>query len=862
MPEVSLILKVKEEGSIEAVVNRAVQSMDKVRQATASASREMAASANPYAKASDQIQRAGQSAEAAGTQSATAIRRLAQETERAAPSARQMHQAIGAMALAFGSVSPGITGAVLELSRFGGELGGTSVKTKLLAGGILAVGSAASAMMYAFQETQRVGERFAGIQSAVSSLDFGTLRSGLKAVAVEMDGIGRSTQSVMGRAMYGGRSAVNWALGLPSPMEESSEAQKRMRAGLQAILPWEAGVEEQQYVGKMASLRRADIQQRLQTRLSQGSATSGEVTESTRGMQDLTLASAEAARAEVESQRKKELVVANTERILDIEGPEIEKRYQRRLAIITQQEQTEYQAIWNMRLAAERTLAKQEMAEQEAILKESQTRRLAAMDIGSSVEPAIRHAGTATYLGGMSDTERARSGQFWQQGATMTDLAAVQAAGDARVAEITRTQTQIKAAMQGYLAQNLMSERDYTDKVRALDAELAAAKMQGLQQYSQALASALAAAAGEYATYAQQVRALEAGIRETKRTTSEGLAEIAQAGMSPEAATADRERRAELALWDAQKLEGADQVEALKRVQAEYRSLGVEAAKASQESTKAGKATTDTFEMAGDSWRSTPGQRSQAYTRAWASTPGGPGSAEWWAGGAWGQGTYDPTGSAAAAKSQAAAQTAADKVKQIGDLLVKSQESQKSAAQDSAAAALRMVDSLTLAANEAARLASALASAQAASLGAIAATTTQQSQVPLTWDMYGRPIYDTARAAESRANSDAFVKALTDLTPEASDLGLPTSSGNYEGGLGFNAAGGAVVPGPRGKAVLGIAHSGEAIFTPDQIKALVAGGGGMGGNLVVQMMVNGETVVGQIAVPLQKAIAAGRIRVN
>ena len=33
MPEVNLILKVTEEGSIEAVANRAVQSMDKVRTA-------------------------------------------------------------------------------------------------------------------------------------------------------------------------------------------------------------------------------------------------------------------------------------------------------------------------------------------------------------------------------------------------------------------------------------------------------------------------------------------------------------------------------------------------------------------------------------------------------------------------------------------------------------------------------------------------------------------------------------------------------------------------------------------------------------------------------------------------------------
>ena len=100
------------------------------------------------------------------------------------------------------------------------------------------------------------------------------------------------------------------------------------------------------------------------------------------------------------------------------------------------------------------------------------------------------------------------------------------------------------------------------------------------------------------------------------------------------------------------------------------------------------------------------------------------------------------------------------------------------------------------------------------------------------------------------------------MTPEASDQGLPTPSGNYEGG-GY--ASGGIIPGPTGSPRRILAHAGEGVFNPSQIAALgraISGAGGSGGNLVVQLMVNGETVVGQIAVPLQKAIAAGKIRVN
>jgi hypothetical protein len=176
---------------------------------------------------------------------------------------------------------------------------------------------------------------------------------------------------------------------------------------------------------------------------------------------------------------------------------------------------------------------------------------------------------------------------------------------------------------------------------------------------------------------------------------------------------------------------------------------------------------------------------------------------------------------------------------------------------------MRMVDSLTRAANEAARLASSLASAAVSTVSAAAAGAAQQSQLPITWDLYGRPIYDTAKAAESKANSDAFVRAITEMKPDASDAGLPTPAGNYEGGLGFNAAGGAVVPGPRGKGVFGLAHGGETIFTPEQTRALGAGGGGgVGGDLVIHFALDGKSVMQTLRVPLQAAIAAGQVRVN
>ena len=115
----------------------------------------------------------------------------------------------------------------------------------------------------------------------------------------------------------------------------------------------------------------------------------------------------------------------------------------------------------------------------------------------------------------------------------------------------------------------------------------------------------------------------------------------------------------------------------------------------------------------------------------------------------------------------------ADKVKQVGDLILKAQTEQKDAAAASASSAKEMVGSLTRAADEAARLASALASASVSTASAAAAGATQQSQVPTRFDMYGRPIYDPAKAQEQQANTDAYLKAVTSITAEASDAGLP-----------------------------------------------------------------------------------------
>ena len=139
----------------------------------------------------------------------------------------------------------------------------------------------------------------------------------------------------------------------------------------------------------------------------------------------------------------------------------------------------------------------------------------------------------------------------------------------------------------------------------------------------------------------------------------------------------------------------------------------------------------------------------------------------------------------------------ADKVKQVGDLILKAQTEQKDAAAASASSAKEMVGSLTRAADEAARLASALASAAVSTVASAAA-----GSMPID-----DPVADIeGQAQEQQANTNAYLKALTDMSPAASDLGLPAPSepSTYADGGIVRRTGIALV------------HKGEVVLNEDQ----------------------------------------------
>jgi hypothetical protein len=138
-----------------------------------------------------------------------------------------------------------------------------------------------------------------------------------------------------------------------------------------------------------------------------------------------------------------------------------------------------------------------------------------------------------------------------------------------QLANAERLHASLLAMLQGYFAQGLLGEKEFTDQRRQL---------QGA--WVQSNAAALAKATADYKQYVEKIKALDRQMKEAKYATADLLAGIKQAGMTPAEAFADRERRAQEKLSAAMTLSGQEQVDALKKVQQEYAALALEAARA------------------------------------------------------------------------------------------------------------------------------------------------------------------------------------------------------------------------------------------------------------------------------------------
>jgi hypothetical protein len=224
-------------------------------------------------------------------------------------------------------------------------------------------------------------------------------------------------------------------------------------------------------------------------------------------------------------------------------------------------------------LAAQRAQAAEELAMRTADLRQSASIR-AALEGG---ELAIR----------MADLRNDWSAR-----------AALEGENQARqLANAERLHASLLAMLQGYFAQGLIGEKEFTDQRRQLQAE-----------WVQSNAAALTRAATDYQKYRDQIRSLDKEMRKAKEDTADILAGIKQVGMTPAEAFADRERRAQEELARAMKLSGQEQVEALKAVQGKYADLAMQAAQAEAAQKKA-------WDWSGTAaarawWESQPGAKS------------------------------------------------------------------------------------------------------------------------------------------------------------------------------------------------------------------------------------------------------------
>ena len=857
MAEAVLTFKVNDDGSIDTQVAKIEQAL---RRAQKTANDVASQIANPYSKAAEQVQRVAEIQQKLFGGTASAVDAASGAADRHTLSVRHMRGAIMTVTEALGEQNSALASAGAHMAMFSRMMEELPTGMGVAAVAIVGVGAAVIAHLNILEEARA---RAATLRRAVSQSDTSKIRGGMEEASATMENIEAEGTFSVGTLMDWGRKMVF----AETRWEAAKEKLDDYRQALERLLPVEKAIADAGYAQKAAELRLADIERQFGSASSAGTLSHtgvmGYEKQELRALQDWI----QSGKTQISAQSRRDVNVALSRGALE-GGAEIQMIRDKSAKDLLLLEETTGQKrlqIIDRNLQARRELAKQEIALDEATAKDMMARRLAAIEIGASAENAIREAQLRMELANMSPDQLARYGPGAEAANTWAGLASVQDTSATRVRDMERTQTQIKAVMQGYLASGLMLQRDYDDKVRAMDQELTMAKIQGLQQYESALGSALAKAAGDYQKYTEQVRTLDKAIRDTKRSTANDLAEIKEAGMSPAEAQADKERRANEALTDAMQLSGQEQVDALRAVQNEYKALGLEAARAAKAAKDAGKTTADSFDMAGNDWRTTPGKHSEAFNQAWATKPGDVGSAEWWAGGAWGNNAWSKSSDMA---QQQAAQTAADKVQYIGNLIVKAQEAQKNAAQDAATEARHMVDSLTLAANEAARLAASLASAQVGALGAAAAASAQQAQVPITWDMYGRPIYDASKVAETQANNAAFVNAERNLSAEGSDAGLPTPGGSYAGGGSSEPqmAGGGMILGPRGAPRRIVAHGDEGVFTPGQMAALgraISGGGGGSDSLIqVHFNIDGKRFISSVKIPLRQAIATGEIQVN
>lgn len=331
MPESKLVFKAIDDGSIEAIARKAEVTLRRL-QVT---SEEVAKSAaNPFKNASQQIERAAQIAEKMGVQtSASLAKGLKDGAKKFSPEI--VSSIVEPLASGMGQASPILSRLAMGFTRFSDGMAGASVKTQVLARGLVGLGIVAAGAMEQFAESQRIATRFAEIDKTIGARDFGGMTSGIRATTIELEALDRTMGSTMGRMTMGVQSVIRTALGLPNAFEEASQALSKLRGGLEASQGSRMGGEEAQHQVTMLGLGMEWRRQIVGSKLATGEAGEGTIALTAGKLREGIEAQTRAAEQVLWNKRQQEFLEAGPN--VDILGKEITARYERAKDELAQQ---------------------------------------------------------------------------------------------------------------------------------------------------------------------------------------------------------------------------------------------------------------------------------------------------------------------------------------------------------------------------------------------------------------------------------------------------------------------------------------------------------------------------------------------
>lgn len=460
--------------------------------------------------------------------------------------------------------------------------------------------------------------------------------------------------------------------------------------------------------------------------------------------------------------------------------------------------------------------------------------QLGGEDWGAELE----RRGEANILGIADAIEKATKAEIAGKKATVdAQMAKLKATADAK-----ETATAAKKAQEDYIKGEVAA----VEAQIALDDKLARYELENIAAVAKARADAVkqlqdvyTQATAAYKKHIDEIAKIDADARAAKEGTSDILGQIRREGMTPAEVFADREKTAQEKLTEALTLTGKEQADALKAVQREYGALAQEAAKAAKETAAATAESKKSADFTWDQYQSMAGQRSEAGKAFWGEP--GPSDSRGTSAGAFMQSLaaipFGQAGQSAKQIAQADAQKLAETVKQIGTQIAQSYSTARAEASGAAREAEKIVD--------ASKLTLELLGKEAEAADNLAAAFQRAAEAAASLNAA-----KMAGAMAPVSGEESWTQTLGEEWQDVADSIVDAIRNPEDGGEGY--ARGGTIPGPIGAPVIIKAHAGETVLPV----------GTSGGNLLINVSLDGRAIAGAIRIPLQEAIARGKIQVG